>query len=191
MSTGTTGPVVFYNTLPNLSILYYNTKLIPPSNNLIDYLNISITYSARGYRIWSFTFGGTITSPVITQVFQFGNLCVPSIIEGFPCIPINQINFNPPFQGTILVNQQMILINDPKDTIASFGWNAEQAQFELTLNLCGYVEETTPNSLYATLTLKDCSNCLGFDCPLSGNCGCACVDIFESKCTCCECFPIE
>ena len=178
MSTGSTGNTGGYinQTTPNLSILYTDAYLVPSQGNSIDYINISISYSIKNYRIWSFTFGGTVTSSVFTQVFTFGtDGCVPLATPGTGyCLPFGNISFSPPIQGTILLNQQVIPVNELNDGVVSYEWDPTTTVFQLTLNLCGYLDTSLPsNALYVTLSLKDsCCDCsvTGIVCDFCGIC---------------------
>ena len=64
--------------------------------------------------------------------------------------------------------------NELNDGVVSYEWDPTTTVFQLTLNLCGYLDTSLPsNALYVTLSLKDsCCDCsvTGIVCDFCGIC---------------------
>jgi hypothetical protein len=139
-----------------IALANYNVSLIPCCAGNINYTEIVISDSNRGYRIWNFKLGAdNLVNPNFTLVFNLNPNCLLPNNKDF--VKISQINFNGYIQGTIIVNNNVIgITNNPQ--ILNYSFNPIQGVFSLTINLsnyCTFWNKMGNNYIYANLTLKD------------------------------------
>ena len=137
---------------PNVSVLPLSVKAFPSKQVSLKYLNTSVSISALGNRLWTFTLGGTSSISTLTQVIQYDPTC--RIPNGASNVPLRQITFDGPVQGTIIVNNTSLGISSSSSSLVSYEWDASTTTMTLTLNLCGLFSESVLD-IYANLEIKD------------------------------------
>ena len=151
----------------NLSLINYLSELDPSGVGVISYSNIAICDSRLGYRVWTFTFRGTVSVGKFTQTFYFDPKC--QIPNGNDVLTLDQINFNyvveegppkklkkEPVSGTMIVNNKVIgVTNCPR--LINFRYDPKKAIFTLNIDVTGCVKVKKENEIYVNIWIKDAS----------------------------------
>ena len=172
-STGSTGTCW----INNLSLVNYDASLYPSQNVLIDYVNISIVFSKFGFRMWNFTFAGNTSLSSFTQIFQFNTKdCDIPCVFG-PVTPRGVVFSPKGFKGTLVIDNVTHGISNTENNPFQWAWDSQNAVFELTMDLCGFVGIGSEKEFYVDITIKDAScNSIAQCASVGGNCpnNCSC-----------------
>lgn len=149
----------------NVSLINYSVELQPDSTGVISYTNVSIVDSRLAYRVWTFTFRGTITRGKFVQIFHFDPNC--EVPNGNNTLRLDQIDFSyrqkdikgqpfkrEPFSGTMIINNRIIGITDCRSLI-DFSYDRKNAIFTMRIDVSRYINEDENNDIYANLWIKD------------------------------------